>query len=272
VIPALGIAPLNAIHTARIESDIVAPLREKGKHRSAQLAVVVLSKVMRSALKDPGLGLVGNPCSGVEVGRGPKRDVPPLTAEERTKFREAIASTKREALFLLLMGTGMRPSEALALGWEHVDLEQGAARVERTVDDQGELHAPKTEKGRRSVPLPPEVRQLLRELHLRRGRPVDGLVFRNRQGGPLNLRNVLRRDFRPALVRAEIARAGELRLYDLRHGFATAALESGADVRTTADLMGHASTRITMDVYQHVSDERKREAAERIGTKLFGDA
>src|SRR5262245_60742767 len=41
----------------------------------------------------------------------------------------------------------------------------------------------------------------------------------------------------------EVARVKELRLYDLRHGFATAALESGTGVRTTADLMGHANTR-----------------------------
>jgi integrase len=94
-------------------------------------------------------------------------------------------------------------------------------------------------------------------------------VFTNEKGGPLNLRNLLRRDFRPALERAKITRGAELRLYDLRHGYATAALESGADVRTTADLMGHASTRMTMEVYQHVSDERKREAADRIGERLF---
>jgi site-specific recombinase XerD len=59
-----------------------------------------------------------------------------------------------------------------------------------------------------------------------------------------------------------------VRIYDLRHGFATAALEAGADTRTMADLMGHSSTRTTLDVYQHVSDARKREAAERIGASL----
>ena len=48
----------------------------------------------------------------------------------------------------------------------------------------------------------------------------------------------------------------------------TAALEAGADVRTVADLMGHSSTRITQDVYQHVSSERKRDAAERIAERL----
>jgi integrase len=59
-----------------------------------------------------------------------------------------------------------------------------------------------------------------------------------------------------------------IRIYDLRHGFATAALEAGTDVRTVADLMRHSSTRITQDVYQHVSSERKREAAERIAERL----
>lgn len=63
-------------------------------------------------------------------------------------------------------------------------------------------------------------------------------------------------------------RVKALRLYDLRHGFATAALEAGADVRTTADLMGRASTRMTMDVHQHAL-ARKRDAAE-IGARLFG--
>ena len=279
VLPKLGDARLDTIRTARIELEVVKPLREAGKHRTAGLTVAALSKVMRSAAKDPTLGLYGNPCSGVEIGAGRKRKVEPLNADERAAFREAIRGRSHEALFLLLMGTGLRPGEARALGWEHLDLGAGVVRVERSVDDEGRINAPKTEKGRRAVPLPPEVRQVLRELHLRAGRPESGLVFADRKGGVLDARNLLRRHFRPALERAKVgpeekrleaARVKELRLYDLRHGFATAALEAGADVRTTADLMGHANTRMTMEVYQHVSDARKREAAERIGSRLFG--
>ena len=41
-------------------------------------------------------------------------------------------------------------------------------------------------------------------------------------------------------------------------------------MRTTADLLGHSSTRLTLDTYSHVSDERKRETADRIGARLFG--
>lgn len=278
VLPKLGDARLDALHAARIELQMVRPLREAGKLRTAGLAKAALSKVMRSAVKDPTLGLVGNPCTGVEVGAGTKRKVEPLSAAERAAFREAIRGRSHEALFLLLMGTGLRPGEARALAWEHVDLGTGVVRVERSVDDEGRIHPPKTEKGRRAVPLPPEVRQALRELHLRAGRPESGLVFSDRRGGVLDARNLLRRHFRPALERAKVGpeqkvldakRVKALRLYDLRHGFATAALEAGADVRTTADLMGHASTRMTMEVYQHVSDERRMTTMQTIGGRLF---
>jgi site-specific recombinase XerD len=61
-----------------------------------------------------------------------------------------------------------------------------------------------------------------------------------------------------------------VRIYDLRHGFATAALEAGADVKTVSELMGHSSTRTSLDVYSHVTDARKREAANRIGEALLG--
>jgi integrase len=279
VLPKLGDVRLDAIHTSRIELEVVKPLREAGKIRTAGLTKAALSKVMRSAVKDPTLGLYGNPCSGVEIGSGRRRKVEPLSDLERAGFREAIRGRSHEALCVLLMGTGLRPGEARALGWEHVDLGAGTVRVERSVDDEGRFHEPKTEKGRRAVPLPPEVRQALRQLHLCARRPESGLVFPDRRGGPLDARNLLRRHFRPALEWAKVgpeqklleaARVKELRLYDLRHGFATAALESGTDVRTTADLMGHANTRMTMEVYQHVSDARKREAAERIGSTLFG--
>ncbi len=268
VLPALGDVSLRALHAERIEREVVAPLRKSKppRLRTAQLAVAALSKVLRSAVRDRTLGLVANPCHGVEVGKVEPRSVQPMTAEERERFRAAIAGDPNELLFLLLMGTGLRPGEALALGWQHVDLAVGAVRVERTVDDEGVFQGTKTEKARRLVPLPANVVRALVEL--KRGPSVGLLVFHDRKGGPLDQKNLLRRHFRPALARAGITRS--LRVYDLRHGYATAALEAGADVRTTADLLGHSSTRLTLDTYTHVTDERKRDAADRIGARLFG--
>jgi integrase len=268
VYPRLGDARLNAIHTARIETDVVAPLRAKGHLRTARLAVSALSRVFRSATKDPTLGLIGNPCTGVEIGRKPRRELCPLNPQERGRFRDAIRGTEHEDLWLLMMLTGLGPGEALALGWEHLDLEAGALRVARTLDCKARQLVEDTKRPsrKRAVPLVPELRTALQERWMRAGRPPAGLVFSTASGEPLDLDNMRARHFQDALKRAEISRP--IRIYDLRHGFATAALEAGTDTRTVADLMGHSSTRTTQDVYQHVSDERKREAAERIGQVL----
>lgn len=268
VTPALGAERLDQIHAARIEDAVVAPLRAAGHVRTARLAVCALSRVYRAALKDRSLGLRGNPCSGVEIGRKPRGDVKPLDADERARFRAAIAGTDHEALWLLMMLTGLGPGEALALDWTHLDLDAGTLRVVRTLDCKARALVDDTKRPtrRRTVPLAPELRALLRKRWLAAGRPAADLVFGGVNGEPLDLDNLRARHFKPALKRAEIKRP--LRVYDLRHGFATAALEAGVDVRTVADLMGHSGTRTVLDVYQHASDERKREATRRIAMEL----
>ena len=93
-------------------------------------------------------------------------------------------------------------------------------------------------------------------------------MFAQRRGLAFGLPSYgsLRASFRTALKGAGIER--RVRPYDLRHGFATAGLEAGLDAKDVSELMGHASTRITQDVYQHVSSERRRESAGRIAERL----
>lgn len=298
VLPALGETRLDAVHSARVEIEVVAPLRKRGHYRTARLAVSALSRVFRSALKDPTLGLVGNPCAGVEIGRKPRRELRPLDADERRAFREAIRGTPLEDLWLLMMLTGLGPGEALALGWEHLDLDAGSLRVARTLDCKGGklIDDTKRPSRRREVPLVPELLTRLRERRLAAGRPETGLVFADRKGKPLNLDNLRSRHFAEILRAARIhwgqceacgqddlaarlrccpacggavKREGRpVRIYDLRHGFATSGLEAGLDVKDVAALLGHSSVRTTQDVYQHVSEQRKRDAAQRIAEKL----
>ncbi len=89
---------------------------------------------------------------------------------------------------------------------------------------------------------------------------------KNKYGSRVDLHNLRARSFKPAVEAARLKR--KVGIYDLRHGFATSALEAGADVKTVAKLRGHSSVRTTMDVYMHVKDERKRDAVERIGARL----
>jgi integrase len=99
------------------------------------------------------------------------------------------------------------------------------------------------------------------------GRPAEGLVFADAAGRPLDFHHLRARHFKAAVERAGIKR--RITPYALRHGFATAALEAGVDFKTVSELMGHASPTMVMKVYAHVSDERKRGAAKRVGEALL---
>jgi integrase len=176
VTPKLGPLRLDQIHAAVIEECVVAPLVAKGHNCTARLAVCALSRVFRAAVKDRSLGLVANPCLDVEVGKKPRAEIRPLSGDERKAFREAIRGTTHESLWLTLLLTGVSPHEALGLGWEHVNLDAGTLRVERTLDTKAGalVNDTKRPSRERTVPLVPELRAVLRERWLAAGRPPTG--------------------------------------------------------------------------------------------------
>lgn len=226
--------------------------------------------------------LAANPTRDVEMPRrSTKRPMRALTPEECGKFREAATGHRLEAFFLLLLGTGLRPGEALALRWADVDLDAGSLRVERSLGRRTKgtplpFDDPKTATSRRAVPLPPSVTRAIRahraaqaEERLRAGSAYADLdlVFATHFGQPLDERNVVNRSFKPLLERAELPKA--VRLYDLRHTAATLMLASGASPRTVAERLGHASAKMTLDVYAHGLQPQRDELTASIERALF---
>jgi integrase len=269
--PAFGRVPLDEIRRSDVEA-VLKPLLEKGKRRTARLLLCAVRRIFDLAFDDEdglALRLRRDPCARIKFGSDPAARHEPLTAEERAAFRAAIRGTEREPLWLAMMLCGLNPSEALGLGWEHLDLsEQARLSVVRVLDTQARVLVNKVKrpKRRRDVPIPSELRPLLRERWLAAGRPRRGLVFTNVNGGPLDLHLLRRRDFADALKAAGITR--RVFPYLLRHGFGTIARESGIEAETLRDLMGHSSIRTTLDVYAFVTDARKRRAANEIAEAL----
>ena len=56
-----------------------------------------------------------------------------------------------------------------------------------------------------------------------------------------------------------------IRFHDLRHTFATTALQNGVDVKTVSSMLGHYSAGFTLDTYTHITNDMQRGAAEKIG-------
>ena len=67
---------------------------------------------------------------------------------------------------------------------------------------------------------------------------------------------------------AETGRAARIRVHDLRHTFATMALQNGVDVKTVSSMLGHYSAGFTLDTYAHVTTDAQLKAAQTMGNIL----
>jgi integrase len=183
--------------------------------------------------------------------------------EHTGRFLDAIASERMFALYALVAYCGLRRDEAIGLAWAEVDLDQGTAFVRQTGSGDG----PKSEAGIRPVPLPAVVVQALRawraqqatdRLAWGRDWTDNGLVFTREDGPPVPGQWVSTR-FEALAFRAGLPPVG---FHDLRHGAASLAKASGADSKYIADLLGHARSSFTDDVYVTLFPEVAKAAAE----------
>jgi len=195
-----------------------------------------------------------------------------LSPDDAVRFLTACSEDKTwGAYFALLVLSGLRPSEALALRWS--DLEGDMMRVRRAlVRVQGKAPVEgSTKTGHsRSIPLSPtasevlrihRTRQLERRLELGPSYHDIGLIFPNDVGGYADLHNISARHFHPIVIR--IGMTG-LRLYDLRHSHASLLLAAGEHPKVVQERLGHASITLTLDTYSHVIPAMQERAGMRL--------
>jgi integrase len=177
----------------------------------------------------------------VKKTRLPRRvhaEEPPLVSLEDLKslLRELPEPSRSIAGLIIL--TGLRIGEMLALRWCDVDLTAGILRVRQTVYE-GQFDTPKTKRSRRVVPLSPIAVQILR---LQKQGSGASLIFRSATGTVLCRRNLLSRQFRPTAVRLGLK---GFNWHWLRHAMASLLDAAGAPLGTVQTLLGHTSSEVT---------------------------
>lgn len=210
--------------------------------------------------------LVRNPAEHAELPKRSHREIAVLSKEDA----QAIIETG-DPLWILLLTTGLRPSEALALRWE--DLSDDRLSVQRALKRQKNgtytVGSTKTTGSKRTVSLPEVTVAALRrhkaaqaELRLKRGSRWEDqdLIFPNGIGGVWDVSKI-RRLWKKTLRDLEI---DEVRLYDTRHTHATHLLASGVDLKFVSDRLGHSSITLTADTYSHVLPETGKQIADTV--------
>lgn len=161
---------------------------------------------------------------------------------------------------------GTRPGEALGLPWSKVDFERGGIHIVQDVECDGTIGLPKSASAFRFIPMPDCYMRQLRDWQKLCPASDYDLVFPNWQGNPESVSNLNHRGWRPLLRAAGITTDDGKPKYppkSLRHARASLEIESGANPKEIQELMGHASIRITYDVYGHLFDAHAERRATR---------
>lgn len=199
------------------------------------------------------------------------------SAEQVSAFLATVADDRLYGAWWLLSTAGLRRGEVLGLRWQDLNLETARLAVVRSLTQRGRELAftePKTKRGRRSLALDPRTvavleahrrRQLEERLALGLGRPeADGLIFTDPLGEPLRP-DSFSQMFDRTVAKLDLPR---IRLHDLRHSAASLMLQSGANVKTVSERLGHASTAFTMDVYAASVPALEEETAAKVAALL----
>ena len=194
-----------------------------------------------------------------------ERKIECFSIREQRKIENAVLTSRKHKYFgvLLCLYTGLRIGEVVALKWNDIDLKKGMLSVNKTCYDTPEglvFDDPKTVHSRRIIPLPRQIMPILREK--RKTSKSDFVV--SEKGKPVSVRS-FQRSFELLLKRHRIDHRG---FHSLRHTFATRALESGMDVKTLSEILGHKNPSITLSRYAHSLMEHKSAMMNRLGKLL----
>ena len=151
----------------------------------------------------------------------------------------------------------------LGLKWSDIDLEKGDLRVQRQIGriDGKIIEMPlKTKNAYRTLPLSADAIDVLMQQRRKTGN--SEWVFPSPTGGPMSPDSVLH------MLQRVLKRAGlpRIRFHDLRHTFATLALQNGVDVKTVSSMLGHYDAGFTLRTYTHATRQKQDEAAQTMGS------
>ena len=209
--------------------------------RSVNLELGLLSLMMKKAIEWK--NLLRSPFTrSVRLKELDSQQRRALNQAEITRLLECAQGNAR-LLIAILAYTGCRLSEAMFLSWSDIDLE----REQITIQPKP-AYGFNTKNGKsRVVPMHPQLKAILEDCEKK-----EGWLFKKPNGKRITS---LRRGFETACRKADLEGVSA---HCLRHSFATLMIQAGTDPRTLADLLGHSSPVITLQVYSHSFDSQRK--------------
>lgn len=271
ILPIIGEVKLCRLMPAMINK-IYKEQQERGLSTDTLKSIrAVLFASMQQAVENKIISQ--NPVAGVKLPKSKreKEEMHPLVDEQIGQFLQAATGKKHRDLFFVAMFTGMRRNEILGLTWDCIDFTHGTIRLYRQLRPikGGFEFAPLKNSTPRTFSPAADVMQTLKEIRkqqaeqrLKAGESWqdNNLVFAQADGRCLCGQAVYIQ-FKSIV---ESLGLPKVRFHDLRHTYATLALQNGVDPKTVSQILGHKKVAFTLDMYGHVSDTMQRTAADKM--------
>lgn len=276
--PLLGWRKLSAINLIIMQQAFNELKSDASRIDSRRILVDMYNKAIDADLVTKNIALQVNP---IVAKDGNTEEARVLTEAETELFLDVSAKNRYRNVYALALETGMRIGELLGLKWSDVDFKKRVIYVRRTMvydkctDKESpncgkfmhDFHDPKTEKGKRKIPMTERAYQILQQQKCwkdeleRKGYIVpdpkfEGLVFTTRRNTPISPRE-------PAASMQKLSKKLKerddsfepLTPHTLRHTFATRCIERGMNPKTLQVILGHSTIHVTLNLYCHVTDD-----------------
>lgn len=259
ILPELGDLKLQLIKEENIKQYIQS-LQARGLSAGSINTIFrVLNQIISKAYQQG--FMQNNPCSLIELPRRTKQIKKVLTIKEQQSLVQEALKEPTCSPIILSLYTGMRIGEISALMWENINLDEGEIYICQTLqriyqsNKEGKktriyIGRPKTESSVRIIPISPHLRKYLSE----KKQFSDSPYVINVKGSFAEPRVITDR----SLSVSRQAGLEDFHFHCLRHTFATRALEQGADITNLSYIMGHASSKMTLDTYTTSLEEQRR--------------
>lgn len=265
IVPVLGGYRVSDLHRRHVEGFVEDRLRHVSSTKGKQLSPATVGKVLvtlRSALEEAvPRDIPYNPAKGVELPKVERPKVEAMTPAEASAVIEAVRGTWLEHIVRVLLGSGMRLGEALALNQGDVESGFVRLRASKTTLRAVRLSADAAEAIAEAIRTAPRVgKDEPVFFGPRRRKGTDG--YRDRLHGYSVTRGL------PVALR----RAGlkPLTPHKLRHGVASLMVQRGIPMRVIADQLGHRQPSLTARVYAHIAPDTLESAVKVLDDAISG--
>lgn len=270
--PRIGQIPLNKLtpldlqrlYKELMESGRQQESKSKGKGLSSTTVRslhLMLHCAFKQAVKERLISC--NPTEDCTAPKAQKIEMKILPPEHINAYLKAAEKHNALPMFYLELVSGLRKGELVALRWDDLDTATNTISVSkqyvRNPNGEVALTRPKTETSIRKVSIPPTAVNLLIQEHAKH--PDSPYMFPSSLTGEMyhpdsvvNLHKKILKD----------AGLEHIRFHDLRHTFATLALQNGVDAKTVSSMLGHYDAGFTLRTYTHATRQMQEEAAEKM--------